>query len=56
MLRTFNCGFGMAAFVSAESEREVRDALAGAGLEPVLIGELVPFEGRRLVTRGRLRL
>ena len=56
MLRTFNCGFGMAAFVSADSEREARDALAGAGLEPVLIGELVPFEGRRLVTRGRFKL
>jgi phosphoribosylformylglycinamidine cyclo-ligase len=56
MLRTFNCGFGMAAFVSADSEGEARDALAGAGLEPVLIGELVRFEGRRLVTRGRLRL
>lgn len=56
MLRTFNCGFGMAAFVSADSEEEARDALAGAGLEPVLIGELVPFEDRRLVARGRLRL
>ena len=32
MLRTFNCGFGMAAFVSADSEGEARDALAGAGL------------------------
>ena len=56
MLRTFNCGFGMAAFVSAGSEGEAREALAGAGLEPVLIGELVPFEGQRLVTRGRLKL
>jgi phosphoribosylformylglycinamidine cyclo-ligase len=56
MLRTFNCGFGMAAFVSADREGEAREALAGAGLEPVLIGELVPFEGLRLVTRGRLRL
>ena len=42
MLRTFNCGFGMTAFVSADREREARDALAGAGLSPVLIGELVP--------------
>ena len=56
MLRTFNCGFGMAAFVSAESEAEARDALAQAGLSPVLIGELVSAEGRRLVTRGRLKL
>ena len=57
MLRTFNCGFGMAAFVSAESGSEAREALAGAGLAPVLIGELVPAaEGRRLVARGRLEL
>jgi len=56
MLRTFNCGFGMAAFVSADHERDARDALAGAGLSPVLIGELVPAAGRRLVTRGRLKL
>ncbi len=56
MLRTFNCGYGMAAFVSAESATEAREALAAADLEPVLIGELVPAEGRRLVTRGRLNL
>ena len=57
MLRTFNCGFGMTAFVSADREREARDALAGAGLSPVLIGELVPAPaGRRLFTRGRLKL
>ena len=56
MLRTFNCGFGMAAFVSVESGDEARSALAEAGLEPVLIGELVSAEGRGLVTRGRLKL
>lgn len=56
MLRTFNCGFGMAAFVSAADEQGARDALAGAGLSPVLIGELVPAAGRRLVTHGRLKL
>ena len=55
MLRTFNLGFGMAAFVSADREAEARDALAGAGLAPVLIGELVPAEDRRLITRGRLK-
>src|ERR1700728_5287771 len=55
MLRTFNCGFGMAAFVSADSEAEARDALAGVGLSPVLIGELVPTQDRRLITHGRLR-
>jgi phosphoribosylformylglycinamidine cyclo-ligase len=56
MLRTFNCGFGMAAFVSAEHEAEARDALAGAGLAPVLIGELVPTRHQRLLTYGRLKL
>ena len=56
MLSTFNCGFGMAAFVSADREREAREALAGAGLSPVLIGELVPAAGRRLFTHGRLKL
>jgi phosphoribosylformylglycinamidine cyclo-ligase len=56
MLRTFNCGYGMAAFVSAGLEGEAREALAGAGLSPVLIGELVPAEGRRLITHGRLKL
>jgi phosphoribosylformylglycinamidine cyclo-ligase len=56
MLRTFNCGFGMTVFVSAEREREAREALAGAGLSPVLIGELVPAAGQRLFTQGRLKL
>jgi phosphoribosylformylglycinamidine cyclo-ligase len=56
MLRTFNCGFGMAAFVSADSEVEAREALAAADLAPILIGELVHGQGRRLVTRGRLKL
>jgi phosphoribosylformylglycinamidine cyclo-ligase len=56
MLRTFNCGFGMAAFVSADREGEAREALASVGLSPVLIGELVLAAGQRLVTEGRLKL
>ena len=56
LLRTFNCGFGMAAFVSADHAGSAREALAGAGLSPVLIGELAPAQGPRLVTRGKLRL
>jgi len=56
MLRTFNCGFGMAAFVSANHNEEAHEALAATGLSPVLIGELVPTAGRRVVTRGRLKL
>jgi phosphoribosylformylglycinamidine cyclo-ligase len=56
MLRTFNCGFGMAAFVSASGEEEAREALTNAGLPPILIGKLVPAEGRRLATQGKLKL
>jgi hypothetical protein len=46
----------MAAFVAAESEGEAREALTSAGLSPILIGELVPAEGQRLATQGRLKL
>ncbi len=56
MLRTFNCGFGMVAFVSAAHDEEARQALTGAGLSPVRIGELVPAAGGRLFAEGRLRL
>ena len=56
MLRTFNCGFGMAAFVAAEREDEARRALADAGLGPVLIGRLEPSKGPRVDMRGRLPL
>jgi phosphoribosylformylglycinamidine cyclo-ligase len=56
MLRTFNCGFGMAAFVSADREGEAREALTSAGLSPILIGKLIPAEGQRLATQGRLKL
>src|SRR6202020_3210053 len=35
MLRTFNCGFGMATFVSADHEEEAHGALARRGLSPV---------------------
>ena len=56
MLRTFNCGFGMAAFVAAEREDEAVAALAAAGLSPALIGRIVPSAGPRVVTHGRLAL
>ncbi len=56
MLRTFNCGFGMAVFVSTEQENEVSAALAAAGLSPTLIGRIVPSAGRRVITHGRLAL
>lgn len=56
MLRTFNCGFGMAVFVAAEREGEVRAALALAGLSPALIGRLVPRDSLPVVTHGSLAL
>jgi phosphoribosylformylglycinamidine cyclo-ligase len=56
MLRTFNCGFGMAVFVAAQREDEVRAALVHAGLSPTLIGRLVARENARVVTHGRLSL
>jgi phosphoribosylformylglycinamidine cyclo-ligase len=56
MLRTFNCGFGMVAFVA----REQRDAAAGAlgdlGLAPVEIGRIVETTGARVTFSGRLAL
>ena len=56
MLRTFNCGFGVAAYVSADREEEAREALTAAGLPPVLIGRLIDRTGPSVVTHGRLRL
>ncbi|HXZ17882.1 MAG TPA: AIR synthase-related protein, partial [Roseiarcus sp.] len=56
MLRTFNCGFGMAAFVAAEREDEAKRAFARAGLQPVPIGRLKTSEGPRVEMRGRLAL
>jgi phosphoribosylformylglycinamidine cyclo-ligase len=56
MLRTFNCGFGMAAFVSAEREDEAKKALVRAGLDPVLIGRLEPSNGARVIMEGPLTL
>ena len=56
MLRTFNCGFGMAVFVSAERADEARDALERTGLSPTLIGRLIPSQRPRVVMHGRLAL
>jgi phosphoribosylformylglycinamidine cyclo-ligase len=56
MLRTFNCGFGMACFASAEHETEVEAALSRTGLAPVLVGRLMKRDGQAVVTRGRLAL
>ncbi len=56
MLRTFNCGFGMAVFVTSEREDEATQALELAGLKPVLIGRLENSDGPRVRLRGRLAL
>jgi phosphoribosylformylglycinamidine cyclo-ligase len=56
MLRTFNCGFGMVVFASAETERETMQALAAQGLAPLTIGRLAPRGDERVAMRGRLTL
>jgi phosphoribosylformylglycinamidine cyclo-ligase len=56
MLRTFNCGFGMVAFVAAEQEDDAAAALVEAGLAPRLIGRLEARNGEKVAMRGRLKL
>jgi len=56
MLRTFNCGIGMAVFVSAEREEDVKGALAMQGLAPRLIGRLAPRARAPVLAHGRLPL
>jgi phosphoribosylformylglycinamidine cyclo-ligase len=54
MLRTFNCGFGMVAFVAAEAEAEAMRALGAEGLAPQRIGRLAPRQGERVAMRGHV--
>ncbi len=56
MLRTFNCGFGMAVFVAQAQEAEAEKALKDAGLAPILIGRLTGRDGAAVVMNGRLAL
>ncbi|HLW92804.1 MAG TPA: phosphoribosylformylglycinamidine cyclo-ligase [Roseiarcus sp.] len=57
MLRTFNCGIGMIAFVAAEKADSASQALAASGLAPVPIGAIVSAaEGERVRFHGSLRL
>lgn len=57
MLRTFNCGIGMAVIVAAAEAEAVAAALRAAGEEPVRIGEVVAASGGSRVTMtGRLAL
>ena len=54
MLRTFNCGFGMVAFVASEGEAEALRALSAEGLAPTRIGRLIPRDGERVIMRGKV--
>lgn len=57
MLRTFNCGIGMAVIAAADTADAVAGALRAAGEEPVQIGEVVTAtSGPRVTTTGRLAL
>jgi phosphoribosylformylglycinamidine cyclo-ligase len=56
MLRTFNCGIGMVAFVSAGKVEEAMEALSANGLAPLRLGEIVANRGESVVTHGRLAL
>jgi phosphoribosylformylglycinamidine cyclo-ligase len=56
MLRTFNCGIGMVAFVRREEAEEAARTLRAAGLDPVEIGQLIPRAQESVVMQGRLRL
>ncbi|MCI0598089.1 MAG: phosphoribosylformylglycinamidine cyclo-ligase [Beijerinckiaceae bacterium] len=57
MLRTFNCGVGMAIIVDSGKTAEVLLAFESAGENPVTIGRIVAAEGEvRVVFAGRLAL
>ena len=57
MLRTFNCGIGMALVAKKAALDEVETVLARAGEKPIRIGILRARDGDlRVATRGRLKL
>jgi phosphoribosylformylglycinamidine cyclo-ligase len=57
MLRTFNCGIGMIAIVSADAADAVMSRLGEAGESPIVIGETIAYSGsERVRTSGELRL
>ncbi|MBM3562223.1 MAG: phosphoribosylformylglycinamidine cyclo-ligase [Alphaproteobacteria bacterium] len=57
MLRTFNCGIGMAVVASEPAAGEVESALRAVGEKPLRIGEIIETDGaERVVARGTLAL
>jgi phosphoribosylformylglycinamidine cyclo-ligase len=57
MLRTFNCGIGMAIYVRKGAEEEAIAVLRELGESPMRIGEVIEAAGEtRVATRGALKL
>jgi phosphoribosylformylglycinamidine cyclo-ligase len=58
MLRTFNCGIGMAVIVAATKADAIADALTASGETCVRLGETVQRKGNgpQVLTTGRLTL
>jgi phosphoribosylaminoimidazole synthetase len=56
MIRTFNCGIGMAMVVEAGQSAEIRAVLQNAGEDTVELGRLVPRRDRAMVFSGALQL
>ncbi len=54
MLRTFNCGVGMALVVDAQAADQVRETLIDKGETVFELGELVPRHGDAIVYEGSL--
>ena len=57
LLRTFNCGIGMIAIVSADAVDAVSEVLSASGESVTLLGEVIPAAGEhRVVYNGHLDL
>jgi len=54
MLRTFNCGVGMAVISAADNAQKVMDALRAAGEAPYVIGQLVPRDDAAVRLAGQI--